>query len=64
MVTVKVKDKRHWRGQRVAFFRTDKVSDEVIQFVKKRPNAYLISDHYNVWTRDEFLKEFSGDKLP
>lgn len=60
MVLVRIKDKRCYRGYNIKFFRTDSITEEVIQFVKDHPKAYWVDNGIEFYhSREEFLKAYS-----
>lgn len=60
MVLVRISDKRHYNGYRIKFFKTDTITEEIIQFVKDNPKAYWVEGNNKSYhSREEFLKAYS-----
>lgn len=58
MIVVIVRDKRFRYNRRLEFFEGKRVTREVIDFVKKHKNAYLISFEDRNYTRSIFIEKF------
>lgn len=59
MIIVKVHDKRYHKGNKLVFFDTDTVTEEVTFFVQNHPKAHSILLKDKLYTdRDAFLKEY------
>ena len=59
MVTVKTADKRHKSGYRIVFFKSDTITEEIVQFVQGNPKAFCINSFNEYYgRRDEFLKAY------
>lgn len=57
MVLVRIKDKRCHVGYKIKFFKTDTITDEVIQFIKNHPKAYWVECGDKTYHNREELKE-------
>ena len=57
MVLVRIKDKRYHIGYNIKFFKTDTITDEVIQFIKSHPKAYWVECGEKIYRSREELKE-------
>lgn len=58
MVTIKLEDKRYPNGHRLKFFKTNEITEEIIEFVRKNPKASQVSLYMS---REEFLEK-EGEK--
>lgn len=59
MIFLRVKDKRYKNGYNIVSFKTDIITEEIVQFVKDNPNAYFISGFNEFYaTRTDFLKKY------
>ena len=59
MVLVRIKDKRCHVGYKIKFFKTDTITDEVIQFIKNHPKAYWVDGNNEFYhSREEFLEAY------
>ena len=59
MVIVKLEDKRYHSGYNIIFFKTDVITDEIIQFVKNHPKAYWIENGTEFYhSRQDFFKMY------
>lgn len=63
MIFIRVKDKRHKTGYDIVSFNANKITDEVIQFIKNNPKTYWISSYNGsnnefYPTREDFLNVY------
>lgn len=60
MITVRISDKRFYKGFRIKFFHSDVVTPEIYAYVKDNPRAYWVDGKGIFYTeRDVFLKDYA-----
>lgn len=58
-VWIKLKDKRYDSGFNIKRFESQEITEEIIEFVRKHPNAFKIYEPgFFFYTREEFLDKF------
>lgn len=60
MAIVKIHDKRYINGYRIKFFKSEEITEEIIQYVKNTPNAYWVKSYSECYyNREDFLKKYN-----
>ena len=59
MITIFLKDKRHWNNKKIMFFHNESITLEIYTFVEKHKNVVRI-DGYNIcyYDRKKFLNDY------
>lgn len=59
MITVRISDKRYYKGFRIKFFHSDVITPEIYAFVKDNKKAYWVDGKGILYTeREAFLKDY------
>lgn len=60
MIIIRIADKRCHRKYRLRFFKTDSITDDIIQFVRDNSNAYWIESKNEIYrNRDDFFENYN-----